>query len=286
MTRRTGFSVVEFLVVLAIITLLLTLLLPAFMRGREAARRITCYNNHKQMILATHSYQASHGVLPSGCIDAGGPLVDVDEKDRMSWITSLLPYLEQNGVYNAIDFDHGVFDVQNHTARMTTMTTLLCPSSEIRLQYATPFSWTPVTKPGQEGQTSYAGCHHDVEAPIDVDNHGVFFRNSRIRPIDVTDGLSQTIYMGEVAYPSKLGWMSGSRSTMRNTGHPINQSDAGADAEPPKGFVGGFGSRHAGGAIFAFGDGSARFIKESIDPAVYRLLGNRSDGEAIDDSSY
>ena len=289
MTRRAGFSVVEFLVVLAIITLLLTLLIPAFMRGREAARRITCFNNQKQLILATHSYQASHGVLPSGCVDVVGPLAEADEKNRMSWITSLLPYLEQSGVYNAIDFDHGAFDVQNQTARATTLTTLLCPSSNIKLQNQPgPFSWTMNAPPGLDGLTSYAGCHHDVEAPIGVDAPGVFFRNSRIRPIDVTDGLSQTVYIGEVAYPSKIGWLSGSRSTMRNTGHPIKQIEAEADldAEPPKGFVGGFGSRHAGGAIFAFGDGSARFIKESIDPAVYRLLGNRSDGEAIDDSSY
>ena len=240
------------------------------------------------MILATHSYQASHGVLPSGCVDAGGPLADVDEKNRMSWITSMLPYAEQNGVYNAIDFEHGVFDVQNQTAKASTMSMLVCPSSGIKRQLTTAFSWTVAAPPGLEGLSSYAGCHHDVEAPIDVDNHGVFFRNSRIRPIDVTDGLSQTIYIGEVAYPSKLGWMSGSRSTLRNTGHPINQveAEASANAELPKGFVGGFGSRHEGGSIFAFGDGSARFIKESIDPAVYRLLGNRCDGEAIDGSSY
>ncbi len=282
MTRKAGFSVVEFLVVLAIIAILLSLLLPTFMRGREAARRINCYNSLKQLILATHSYQASHGVLPSGCVDPGGPLADVDEKNRMSWITSLLPYMEQTGVYNSIDFDHGPLDVQNQTARMTTIATLICPSSEIKLERDPPYYWIAANQPGQEGLTSYAGCHHDVEAPIGEYDHGVFYRNSRIRPIDVTDGLSQTITIGEVADPSKLGWTSGSRSTLRNTGRPINQTEA----ELPGGVVGGFGGRHGGGAIFAFGDGSVRFIKESIDPAVYRLLGHRSDGEAIDDSSY
>lgn len=282
MTRKAGFSVVEFLVVLAIIAILLSLLLPAFMRGREAARRITCYNNLKQMILALHSYQASFGVLPSGCFDAGGPLSDADEKNRMSWFTSLLPYAEQNGIFRAIDFDHGPFDVQNQTAKATTMSMLVCPSSGVRFYPSSNLPWASAPPQGQDGLSAYAGCHHDVEAPIGEDDHGVFFRNSRIRPIDVTDGLSQTIYIGEVAHPSKLGWMSGSRSTMRNTGRPINQTEA----EPPDGVVGGFGSRHGGGAIFAFGDGSARFIRESIDPAVYRLLGHRSDGEAIDDSSY
>jgi hypothetical protein len=227
-------------------------------------------------------------VLPSGCIDAGGPLASVVQDDRMSWITSLLPYLEQNGIYNSIDFDHGPFDVRNQTARATTISTLLCPSSNRWLFRTTPPFWAGAAPPDRYGQSSYAGCHHDVEAPIDVDDHGVFFRNSRIRPIDVADGLSQTIYIGEVVSPSKLGWMSGSRSTLRNTGSPMNQPEAGevAGGETSREVVGGFGSEHRGGAIFAFGDGSARFIVESIDPAVYRLLGNRSDGEAIDGSSY
>jgi prepilin-type processing-associated H-X9-DG protein len=134
--------------------------------------------------------------------------------------------------------------------------------------------------------SSYAGCHHDVEAPIDADNHGVFFLNSRVGKEDVTDGLSATIFVGEkLLTPPDFGWMAGNRSTLRNTGAPINAgltAPVNWQAAPPDDApVGGFGSRHRGGANFAFGDGSVRFLSQSIDREVYRRLGHRCDGELI-----
>jgi prepilin-type processing-associated H-X9-DG protein len=258
----------------------------------------------KQLGLALQTYQATFTVLPPGCVDAGGPLADVDEEDRMSWIVSILPSMEQGAVFSALNFSLNAYDVGNQTSRMSSMATLLCPSSNVWLTRSPTMPWTFLPPEGKEGLTSYVGCHHDDEAPIDVDNSGLLFRNSRIRPIDVTDGLSQTILLGESAMPSLLGWISGSRSTLRNTGHPINSVAgdspvaAGMDAEAferaieieevalPEHFVGGFGSRHGGGANFALGDGSVRFLTQSIEPSVLRLLGNRSDGEVIDDASY
>ena len=147
-----------------------------------------------------------------------------------------------------------------------------------------------------------------------MDNHGGFYLNSRVRVVDVVDGLSQTIFVGEVAVPSPLGWLSGTRATLRNTGHPINGVDLSTleltePANPPlpedltardletrielgtlavsPRFVGGFSSAHPGkGANFAFGDGSVRFLKQTIDRSVYRRLGHRADGEPIDDDAY
>jgi hypothetical protein len=134
------------------------------------------------------------------------------------------------------------------------------------------------------GWSSYAGCHHDVESPIAVDNHGVLFLGSGIRPADVGDGLSQTLFVGEVLMPAKAGWASGTRATLRNTGHPINRREELASV--PDGFVGGFGSLHADdGSNFTFGDGSVRFLHTTINPDVYRRLGNRDDGEVIDDAT-
>ena len=121
--------------------------------------------------------------------------------------------------------------------------------------------------------SSYAGCQNDVEAPIDVDNHGVFYLNSRVRVIDVSDGLAQTLFVGELVKSSPLGWVSGTRATLRNTGSPMNGLDRkmieDAAGPPPlpadltalefermiaagehkiaPGFVGGFGSQHPGG---------------------------------------
>ena len=88
--------------------------------------------------------------------------------------------------------------------------------------------WLRLLPRSEPGKSSYAACHHDVEAPIDEDNHGAFFLNSHVRVVDVTDGLSQTIFLGEVPWRLWAGWVSGTRATLRNTGHPINGLTAGA----------------------------------------------------------
>ena len=143
-----------------------------------------------------------------------------------------------------------------------------------------------------DGVSSYAGCHNHVEAPIDVDNRGVLFLNSRVSKAEITDGTSFTIFVGEKTLKRPdSGWMSGTRATLRNTGTRLNAKRApgangGVGADPNDHgalFVGGFSSAHPGGANFIFGDGSVRFITESINPAVYRLLGHRADGELISD---
>jgi prepilin-type N-terminal cleavage/methylation domain-containing protein/prepilin-type processing-associated H-X9-DG protein len=295
MKRRAGFSLVEFLVVLAIIVFLISLLLPALARSREAARRIVCVNNLKQIALALQTYYTANEVLPSGATDHR--TADEEEQevegDRIGWIASLLPNAEQMGLYQSIDFGRGALDPVNYKVRTTTISMVLCPSSD-RGRWAHGW-WNPSLSPTpppaapvSDGISTYAGCHHDVEAPIGLDDRGVFYRNSRVRYEDVTDGLSQTLFIGEVADPSPLGWLSGSRATLRNTGHPINaQSGRASDAASVSpGFVGGFGSSHGAGANVAMGDGSVRFLLDSIDASVLRLLGNRSDGEAIDESNY
>lgn len=284
MRREAGFTLIEFLVVVGIIAILLALLIPAVGRGREAARRISCINNLKQIGLAVQSYHASHEVYPSGSVGALGPVASLPDGPWMSWTTSLLPFMEQRAVFNMINFDLGSAAIENQTARMVRMTSLNCPAAAPE-ESGWVASWDDGASLRRVGTSTYAGVHHDIEAPIDVDNRGVLFLNSRVAAADVSDGLSQTLFFGEVPYPSNLGWMSGTRSALRNTGHPINQGESSAVEVSPE-FVGGFGSNHLGGSIFAFGDGSARYLRETIDPFILRCLGNRADGEAIDDSEY
>ena len=134
----------------------------------------------------------------------------------------------------------------------------------------------------------YAGCHHDSEAPIDVDNNGLLFLNSRIRYQDILDGSSNTILLGElVPSQSDLGWVSGTRATLRNTGSMIlsmtGQQPTQQQLEVPAGGlgVGVFGSYHAGGGNFGLADGAVRFVADSIDPKLFQQLGHRADGELM-----
>lgn len=284
MRRSAGFTLIEFLVVVGIIAILLALLIPAVNRGREAARRISCMNNLKQIALATQSYHASHEVFPSGSVGATRPVASLADGPWMSWTTSLLPYMEQSAVFSTINFDLAPVAIENQTSRMVRMMTLQCPTTAPEESGWIP-SWGGGPPLWMEGTSTYVGVHHDIEAPIDVDNHGVLFLNSRVAAGDISDGLSQTLFFGEVSFPSSLGWMSGSRSTLRNTGHPINRGESDA-AEASPDFVGGFGSNHPGGAVFAFGDGSVKYLRETTSSFVLRCLGNRADGEAIDDSEY
>jgi hypothetical protein len=139
-------------------------------------------------------------------------------------------------------------------------------------------------------QSSYAGCHNGVEAQIDVDNDGVFFLNSAVGYRDITDGSSNTIFVGEKKITlGDLNWLSGTRSTLRNTGStpnslvvrgtPFRTQKPAEFADPT--VVGGFGSWHTGGAQFALGDGSVRFLNENITLETYQHLGSRNDDNFV-----
>jgi hypothetical protein len=155
--------------------------------------------------------------------------------------------------------------------------------------------------------------HHDTHAPIDEDNNGVFFLNSRVRFKDVTDGVAYTIFLGEkdINSVTDLGWMSGTYATLRNLGQPMNSVtrwlDSGQATSPeeidysrfptideaatpvegepvnPAFHLTGFGSDHTGdGAPFAFGDGRVRFLVQPVDLRVLQSLANRADGQRVE----
>lgn len=205
-----GFTLVELLVVIAIIGVLIGLLLPAIQAAREAARRSSCQNNLSQLIIAVHNYEMAHGVYPAGTIDATGPILSQQSGYHHNWISRILPYIEQGNAYRAIDWKAGVYAKTNGPVRGIEVRLLSCPSSSVGRGAAV---------------SSYAAVHHDVEAPIDVDNHGVFFLNSRVRYDDILDGSSHTVFIGEKS-PDQvdLGWMSGTRATLRNMGSPLSDA--------------------------------------------------------------
>ncbi len=286
--KQTGFTLVELLVVIAIIGILIALLLPAVQAAREAARRMSCTNNLSQMILAVQNYEMAFRTYPPGSVDETGPIKNVPQGYHHNWISQILPYLEEQVTYNHIDFDVSVYDSANELVRQVDIEVLSCPSAY------------------SEGKdiwlTTYAGCQNDVEAPIDTDNTGIFFLNSSVTPKDVTDGTSHTLFIGEKFCDPDvdLGWMSGTRSTLRNTGGHMNiegrnqhryrripldeEEGLGAglgEGVEPSLFVGGFSSPHPGVVQFAFGDSHVAAVSENVKLSVLQQLAHRADGKLL-----
>jgi len=416
---QPAFTLIELLAVIAIIGVLIALLLPAVQAAREAARRLQCSSHLTQLGLAARQYEQAHGVLPMGTTNATGPIRNVPIGDHIGWIPRILPYMEQVPLYERIDFSKGVYDPANQPVWASRKPPILsCPSCGGAYGSIHP---------------SYMACSGGAETPIDTDNRGVFFLNSRLRSRDIPDGTSNTIWIGEATvfqevpisndynrYYSKkfilpdpdedkageqdedetdmgwnswripgqyvyggLGWMSGTPGTIRNTGNPLNTyvgpfsnwpmplegnglntatfpwteeaidtfnqqntretplwqsrpsrgeeysssgtqttSDESTMTEteddvliveederievleeeeiisPPKPDplkiwakdlpgqykVGGYGSNHTGGANFVFGDGSLRFISNSVELTVLQNMGNRNSGQVMDGS--
>jgi prepilin-type N-terminal cleavage/methylation domain-containing protein len=278
--RPRGFTLIELLVVIAIIAILIALLLPAVQQAREAARRTQCKNNMMQLNVALLNYEMAHGVLPPGSVNPDGPIKSVANGYHMSWIVQTLPYIDQRNVYRHVDFSVSVYDAKNAPATGTNLPVLHCPSDWAR-------------GPARVAISNYVGCNHDSEAPIDVDNNGVLFLNSRIQNEDIADGTTQTILVGERrSEADDLGWGSGTRATLRNGGAPPNSVAMGTGIvpgpfpQPAPGpapglmplMVGGFSSQHTGGAHFGLCDGSVRFISQNVAAAIFSNLCNRDDG--------
>ncbi len=316
---RSGFTMIELAAVVAIIAVLISLLLPAVQSAREQARRTQCINNLTQLGVALWNYESTHEVFPPGVVNRTGPVDDRVTGYHFGWITQILPYLEQRNLSRHLDPTVGIYEVNNLTARGMTIPILLCPSDPG--QNSSRFFGSPTT-PGvslsnvpSPAMTSYAACHNDVEAPIDAGNTGAFFLNSHLRAEEIEDGLNNTIFVGEIRQKgNELGWASGTRATIRNTGTPMNQTstdpmnlapfliqvDLGPEGEPPAlpndpndpragpkpSPVGGFGSFHPQGSNFLFGDGSVRLIRAAIRPEIYRRLASRADGIPIGDDEF
>ena len=267
--------------VIAIIGILIGMLLPAVQQVREAARRTGCLNNAVQLGLATHNYEFAHEHLPPGTINDTGPIVNQPKGQHISFLVQLLSYLEQQGIAENFDQSLGTYAAANDAAREMEIPVFQCPS----------YAWDSSLGNLDVGLNNYAGCHHGSEVPIDEDNNGVLFLNSKITYGEIKDGASNTILIGEMLPKAgHLGWASGTRSTLRNTGELISISSWGRNRrnsapveEEEDDSVGGFGSHHSGGANIALADGSARFISESIDANVLSWVGNRADLEMMGD---
>src|SRR5260370_41925909 len=191
---KRGFTLIELLVVIAIIAVLIALLLPAVQAAREAARRAECVNNLKQIGLALHNYDGTHQTLPPGYISNFNAKGD-DTGPGWGWASMMLPQLELNTVFNAINFNLSIELAQNQTSRLPTAKVFLCPSDSVKPSWDAmtrdPNTGVPINLICQVAPSNYVAMYGITEPG--VNGEGLFFRNSKISLRDITDGTSQTI---------------------------------------------------------------------------------------------
>jgi prepilin-type N-terminal cleavage/methylation domain-containing protein/prepilin-type processing-associated H-X9-DG protein len=317
-TDRRGFTLIELLVVIAIIAILIGLLVPAVQKVREAAARMQCSNNLKQLALASHGYHDVHKRLPSGLnlpiSAASGALFPTNVLVKsgkvgqppvagqfISWPEALMPHYEQQTVYNQLNLTQREYANCNgpNSIGASIISILLCPSDPIPNNNVSTYVTGGVTY--YFGMNSYGACAGTVAwYYTSMTCDGIYFYNSRVRMTDITDGTSNTLAFGErwhwdpafTAIGTLGGWAwSNSNSAedyLLSTNVPINYTLApgtviGPPSYPDDNRTCAFGSAHSGGANFSFGDGSVRFLTltSNGDLPLLQALGTRAGGEPI-----
>ena len=200
--RPRGFTLIELLVVIAIIAVLIALLLPAVQQAREAARRTQCKNNLKQLGLALHNYLDRTDRFPAGyftAVNASG----TDTGSGWGWAAMLLPELDQASLYHQIDFSQDIKAPAHAKARATVLIALKCPSEVFRQTFSvTDTGGVVLNPPILVAHASYVGVNGngsvtDSVATMMSTNDGCLLRNQALRAGDITDGLSNTFFVGE-----------------------------------------------------------------------------------------
>jgi prepilin-type N-terminal cleavage/methylation domain-containing protein len=304
-TRRGGFTLVEALVVIAIIGILLAILFPAVQAAREAARRTHCTNNLKQLGVAMQSHHDSYRRLPTGgwgFVWTGDPDRGTDRRQPGGWVYNILPYVEQRALR---ELGKGASPADKEAIAATVaqrpLSVFNCPSRRATGLY--PYLGAhPVRNAiavSQVAKTDYAANAGDVPtggqgpASLEEGDNGAFnwgnvgdatgtlYMRSEVRLSDIQDGTSNTYLVGEKRCITQgFDWgddqhmyLGHGLDTARYTAMDVPPIKDGPVAEARR-----FGSAHPSGCYFVFVDGSVDLITYQIDPEIHRRLGNRKDG--------
>ncbi len=311
MRLRRGFTLIELLVVIAIIGILIALLLPAVQKVREAANRIQCSNNLKQLALAMHNYAVNNRTLPEGC--------SAVHHGAGTWQVLLLPYIEQDALFQLYqgyglpgDYAWDSQNVSNVTGKQIALCT--CPSDTVVVtggktwagtsyhNYAVNFGNTAVADSLSTGAMRVEAVYNGIQ-----DGGAPFRCGDPQRLSDISDGASNTLMMAEVVQGQRVdlrgftwwGDAAGFETSLRpNDSNPdvVTHPDY-CDANPPNPPANCNGtadgnwlvrvfaarSRHSGGVNVSFCDGSCRFIANGIDPLTWQHLGTSRGGDTLGD---
>lgn len=296
---RSGFTLVELLVVIAIIGVLVGLLLPAVQAAREAARRMQCSNNLKQVTLAIHNYHDTFGKLPPGGITPG---VCCGTQSYINWAIAILPFIEQKNLQDRYDMSRPNEHANNAFVREQIVNVFSCPSDPYATLLERPASSATAignyrhgSYRGSSGWISRGNCYFDSEqwkaSGCPESHKGMFFsvglHLSGIGIGAITDGTSNSLAIGE--YTTKTQTNRGTFWAYPYTSYSMSSMYLSSAQLIPDytrscamGGVckRGWGSLHPGGLHFSFGDGSVRFISSSTDMQVLCNAATIANGEA------
>lgn len=292
--RRRGFTLIELLVVIAIIAVLIALLLPAVQQAREAARRSQCKNNLKQIGLALHNYHDTAGMFPIGGFRQGANI-----GTGMGWQVAILPGMDQAPLYNMLNFSQVSYTyAPNLALALTELPAYFCPSAASGNTHRSGNSGENSSGQatasvhyygvmGPKGTNPSTGLAYSVDTSApghgDFSREGLMLRHLKVKIGDCTDGLSNTLHVGEISFNTANCFRVYLRGCDGSPCGSVKNLNSGINLTRYNGSNNfndvSFGSMHVGGCHFLMGDGSTHFLSQNIDFNVYRMLGTKAGGE-------
>jgi type II secretory pathway pseudopilin PulG len=293
---------VELLVVIAIIGILIALLLPAVQAAREAARRMSCSNNLKQIGIALHNYLDTFRVFPpsdTSTFQSNEFTANPRRRHVHSWRSLLLPFAEQETLHDTMDFGVSPFHANNLPAAGQMPSLYRCPSYTDP-EYSQHSDYTRFSSTC--AIANYVGMGASDVGHIWAHSSGyrpdgALYPQSTTKPADVKDGMTQTVFVVETREEEHMVWVDGRTSAVvaspyDNSNPPsYARSEIGLNYTPffdyttPR-VLWGPSSFHSGGAMHMMGDGSVHFFSETMKATVYVVLSTRNGNEAISNDAF